>query len=230
MHKPTPATVLAATALFVSLGGIGLAADGGNLILGKPNTATSATLLSAPVSGGKALTLTNPDATSSSSTALALNVASGHAPLAVNSSARVANLNADLLDGRDPSAIFWQAGAHTGSTKLPNAKGTWTTVAKTSFTLTASGGWVMEGQDSVSLNNGSQPGSANLRFLVNGAVDDNAEFPSTIGLNSAQAITGLLKCNGMPAGKYTVELQVETFSGGGGSFNSNLGSLAVLGD
>jgi hypothetical protein len=34
----------------------------------------------------------------------------------------------------------------------------------------------------------------------------------------------------MPAGRYTVELQVETYAGGGGSFESNLGSLAVLGD
>lgn len=229
MRKPTPATILAAGALFVSLAGVGVAADGGTFILGKSNAATSQTLLSTPVSGGKALVLTNTDTKNASSSALALNVAAGHPPLTVNSNGRVANLNADLLDGRNASSIFWQAGAHTGSMKLANAQGTWTTVAKTTFTTSVAGGWVMFGQDNVSLNNGSQPASANLRFLVNGVVDD-AVFPGTVSLNSAQAIAGLLKCNGMPAGTYTIELQVETFSAGGGSITSDVGSLAVLGD
>jgi hypothetical protein len=39
-----------------------------------------------------------------------------------------------------------------------------------------------------------------------------------------------MKCNGMPAGSYTIKLQVETYSTGEGSFTSDIGSLAVLGD
>src|SRR4051812_42369153 len=42
---------VALLALFVALGGVGIAATGGNFILGVPNTATSPTELSA--SGGK---------------------------------------------------------------------------------------------------------------------------------------------------------------------------------
>jgi len=228
MRTPTPATILAGTALFVSLGGVGLAANGDNLLLGKINTAASATFLSAPVVGGKSFVIKNGDATNPSSTALSLNVASGHAPLTVNSRGLVANLNAGLLDGRTPGQIFWVAGGHTGLNKLPNATGTWTTVAKTSFTTSTTSSWVMQGQDNVGFNNGSQPASANLRFLVNGAVDDSV-FPSTIDPNSVQGIAAVINCNGMPADTYTVELQVETYAGSG-SFTSNVGSLAVLGN
>ncbi len=229
MRIPRHTTILAAAALFVALGGVGLAADGDTFILGTSNAATSATSLSAPVAGGRALTLANIDTKSAASSALELDVPTGHAPFAVNSTGRVPNLNADQLDGRDPGAIFWQAGDHSDPTALPNAKGTWTTVATTSFTTSMTGGWVMEGQDNVGFDNGSKPGSANLRFLVNGVVHGGV-FASNVGLNSARGIAGLLKCNGMPAGSYTIELQVETYSAGGGSFTSDIGSLAVLGD
>jgi hypothetical protein len=53
---------------------------------------------------GKALQLTNTNA-GTSATALGLNVASGHQPFTVNSTTKVANLNADLLDGIDSTAL-----------------------------------------------------------------------------------------------------------------------------
>jgi hypothetical protein len=59
MRKPSPAMLVALAALFVALGGVGIAANGGNLILGQSNSATSQTSLSAPVAGGKSLQLTN---------------------------------------------------------------------------------------------------------------------------------------------------------------------------
>ena len=91
-------------ALFIALGGTTYAATGGNLILGKPNSASSTTSLSAPVTG-RALQVSNTK-TSAGATALGLNVASGHPPFTVNSGGKVANLNADKLDSLDSSAFF----------------------------------------------------------------------------------------------------------------------------
>ena len=102
-RRPSPATVMAAAALFVALGGAGYAATGGNFLLGDPNTATTPTRLTANIAG-KALLLANTSTTSGAS-ALGLTVASGHPPLAVNSGTKVANLNADKLDGLDASAL-----------------------------------------------------------------------------------------------------------------------------
>jgi hypothetical protein len=105
MRKPSPAMIVALVALFVALGGAGMAATGGNFILGHANSATKTSSLSAPVAGGKALQLTNNNTSNAASTALGLNVAGGHAPFSVNSAVKVANLNADTLDGVDSSAL-----------------------------------------------------------------------------------------------------------------------------
>jgi len=39
MRKPTPATIIALASLFVALGGVGVAATGGNFILGQSRQA-----------------------------------------------------------------------------------------------------------------------------------------------------------------------------------------------
>jgi hypothetical protein len=109
MRKPSPATVIATVALFVALGGVGVAATGGNFILGASNTAGAKTSLSALVNG-KALEITN-TSTGGSATALGLNVAVGHAPLTVNSQTKVTNLNADQLDGLDSARFVRGKGA-----------------------------------------------------------------------------------------------------------------------
>src|SRR5581483_8021544 len=102
----SPPMVVALLALFVALAGTTWAATGGNFVLGQPNTAKTPSSLSAPVAGSKALQLTNTDTTAAGSTALGLSVAGGHPPLVVNSSAKVANLNADWLDGSDSTAFL----------------------------------------------------------------------------------------------------------------------------
>jgi hypothetical protein len=103
-RRPSASLVISTIALFVSLGGAGYAATGGNFILGQTNTATTPSLLAAPVSG-KTLRLRNTD-TTAGATALGLEVASGHPPFAVDSNVKVAGLNADLLDGRDSGAFL----------------------------------------------------------------------------------------------------------------------------
>jgi hypothetical protein len=80
-------------------------ANGGNFILGSlNNTATAITKLTGTVGGGPALQVSNPS-TVTGSTALDLQVATGKAPMKVNRTTKVTNLNADKLDGQDSSTI-----------------------------------------------------------------------------------------------------------------------------
>jgi hypothetical protein len=126
MRKPSPAFVLALAALFVALGGVGVAATGGNFILGKPNSATSKTSLAAGIND-RALLITNSN-TGSLASALSLSVAPNHPPLVVSSGAgKATNLDADKLDGVDSSA-FTQGGGrlYSGHREgvAPGASGT----------------------------------------------------------------------------------------------------------
>jgi hypothetical protein len=73
--------------VFVGGGSAAYAANGGSLLLGKGNTAAKTTKLS------------------SSKTPLSLSASHGRAPLAVNSSGKVAKLNVDKLDGLDSTAF-----------------------------------------------------------------------------------------------------------------------------
>jgi hypothetical protein len=115
-HRPSPAMVVALLALLVALGGVGVAATGGNFILGQSNGATSKSSLTAKIND-RALAITNLN-TGASATALGLNVAAGRPPLIVNSSTRVANLNADKLDGADASSFLAAGGTAANSNLL----------------------------------------------------------------------------------------------------------------
>jgi hypothetical protein len=104
------ATVLVvglATVVAVVLGvaSMAFAGNGDPWILGQLNSATTMTRLAG--SGGvdgPMLVVTNNDA-GSDDTALDLNVQSGEPPMTVNSQTRVANLNADRLDGMNSSSF-----------------------------------------------------------------------------------------------------------------------------
>ena len=101
----TFANVCSLAALFVALGGTTYAATGGNFILGQSNSASSTTSLTRTgANAGKGLQVTN-NSTTAGATAVGLNVAAGHAPFTVNSGTKVANLNADKLDGLDSTAV-----------------------------------------------------------------------------------------------------------------------------
>jgi len=96
------AVVLAITAAANGLGA------GAAFILGTTNkvNATS-TLTGAPTQGRPMLNVIN----SGRGTALSLHVTRGHAPFSVNSTTKVANLNASLLGGIGPAG-FVQGGGH----------------------------------------------------------------------------------------------------------------------
>ena len=93
---------LSVTALFFSLGGAGLAANGGAFILGVFNSATQLTALVANFNGS-ALQVSNTSA-AASAVPLQLTAAAGHPPMKVNTTTKVVNLNADYVDGLNASA------------------------------------------------------------------------------------------------------------------------------
>jgi hypothetical protein len=112
MRKPSPAMVVALLALFVALGGVGVAATGGNFILGQSNGAGNTTSLSSGVTSGATLSITN----TGGKPAGRFSSNSGVPPLAVNNGTRIPNLNADKLDGFDSSSFLpWNGTAYNSS-------------------------------------------------------------------------------------------------------------------
>jgi hypothetical protein len=85
-------------ALVLGVATMALGATGGNFILGKGNSAGATSKLTSAVAG-PTLNLIN-NGTAAAATALNLTVPSGKPPLRVNSSTKVDNFNADLLDSK----------------------------------------------------------------------------------------------------------------------------------
>jgi len=93
---------MGALALFLVLsGGVAVAATGGNFILGNPNSADATTGLSSNVATGPTLGVTNTGGQPAASFTGGTNAA----PFAVNSTKKVAKLNADRLDGLDSTSF-----------------------------------------------------------------------------------------------------------------------------
>src|SRR6185503_20229213 len=103
LKMPSPSLCMSMLAVVLALGGAGYSATGGNFILGQTNTASTQTALTAALNG-RALQITNNSA-AANATALGLSVAAGPPQITVNSSVKVANLNADRLDGLDSTAF-----------------------------------------------------------------------------------------------------------------------------
>jgi len=102
-------------ALVLGVATTALGADGQNFILGKlNNAATRVTGLAGNVDGAAALRVTNPNA-GTNDTALDLRVQAGEAPMRVNSTTKVANLNADKIDDREASSFANAVHAHSGA-------------------------------------------------------------------------------------------------------------------
>jgi hypothetical protein len=95
--RPSPALGISMLALLISLGGAAFSANGGSFILGQANSATAKTTLVAPVADS-ALRIAN-TSTDPAAIGVRIQTASTQPPLSVNSSVKVGNLNADLIDG-----------------------------------------------------------------------------------------------------------------------------------
>jgi hypothetical protein len=92
-------------ALVVGVASAAFGANGDPWLLGRGNVATAITKLGGALGvNGPMLQLINNNA-DANDTALDLQVQSGEAPMTVNSSTKVNNLNADLLDGKHSTAF-----------------------------------------------------------------------------------------------------------------------------
>lgn len=205
LPTPTPALVLSMIALGLVLGGTGFAA--GSTLDADKKADTSLVKRLAP-----SLTVKSAKAAGTAETAANANHAT----------------SADLLGGVQSNDLAWIQGGHTDAMSLPNAKGTWTTIAKASFTIPVKSSWEETAQDNISFSGSSSMAEADLRFLVNGNVDDDLVFPTSLAPNATGSITGVINCNGMPPGTYSIQAQVSTVADGG-IFSSEVGSLAVTG-
>lgn len=133
------AFLIAIAALFVALGGPGYAATGGSFILGQSNSTNDTSVLAGSPAGdqldvanlntgasakglgvlGKSPTAPAANvANAGGGPALSLTVNNGASPFTTSSAVKVANLNADLLDGLDQSAFLPATGKAVDSAKL----------------------------------------------------------------------------------------------------------------
>jgi hypothetical protein len=113
---PSRAMAVALVALFFNITGLAYAATGGNFLLGRPNTATTQTGLTANFAG-RTLQLTNTN-TGATASPLGLTTAAGRPPFFTNSATKVANLNADKLDGIDSTGFLGKTAKATDSELL----------------------------------------------------------------------------------------------------------------
>lgn len=126
--------IVSLTALVVALGGAGIAATGGNFILGQGNTATTRSVLSASVTS-EALLVRNLN-TAAGAAALRLHTSATNAPLEVTSTVRVAKLNADMVDGKHASAFAAAASEgwhYVGATGEPGFLNEWENFSQPPF-------------------------------------------------------------------------------------------------
>jgi hypothetical protein len=120
MRKPSPAMIVALAALFVALGGVGVAATGGYFILGQSNSAGNTTALNSGVTTGPTFSLSN----TGGKQAAKFTTNSGVAPFAVSNGTKVVNLNADLLDSHDSAYFLPKTGKAADSDKLDGVDST----------------------------------------------------------------------------------------------------------
>lgn len=105
LNRPSVFIAGAVTALTLG-GGTAYAANGGSFLLGRSNTATTAT------------TLTN-----TVGTPLSLKAKTGYPPLAVSSSKTVTSLSADLLDGLTSASFLRSTGKAADAEKVDGING-----------------------------------------------------------------------------------------------------------
>lgn len=168
-------------ALTVGLASEALGANGGSLILGKAtNVATSVTGLVGRVASGAALLVSNP----SGGAALDLRVQPGKAPIKVNSSGKVSNLNADQIDGLD-SQTFQRSGTKAADADRLDGKDSTAFLASDVYTVSAVSEEIQPGfgrgaqalcdAGDVALSGGYRDINANLKVYIDQRVDENVD-------------------------------------------------------
>jgi hypothetical protein len=181
MRKPSAALVISCISLFVALSGVGIAADGGNFILGHSNSAASTSILTSGVNG-RTLQLSN-SSSGNVATALGLFVKSGRPPFTVNSATRVTNLNASLLGGRHASDLVRTANGLQASSI--STSGTASNVAA-KVTINAPGpGYVLVTSNIQETLNAGAPAYARAWLHDETATTDTSEMVTNVETNYA---------------------------------------------
>jgi hypothetical protein len=133
--KFTVAAVVTALTLATASVAVAGSGKGGVFNLGVTNTVNAITKLTGTVAGPSLQIINN--STNAAGTALNLQVATGKPPLKVNSTTKVANLNADQLDGLDSSAFGVRTISTFGYADSCDAPNAWNTCAPVTVTVPA---------------------------------------------------------------------------------------------
>jgi hypothetical protein len=204
-------------ALVFGMASTALGANGGNFILGSlNNTATAITKLTGTVGGGPALQVSNPS-TATGSTALDLQVATGKAPMKVNRTTKVTNLNSDLLDGKDSRTFGTFMATSQSITGTCTSAGIWKGCA--SYTLKVPAGKVYRVTVWSSVNAQSADSDGTLLYcpaIQGGSFGLSCITPAvssgrfdTLTLPSGVAVSGASSGEiSLPAGSYNISTAI----------------------
>jgi hypothetical protein len=205
-------------ALVLGLASTAFGANGGNLILGSlKNSATAITKLTGTVGGGPALRVSNPS-TATGSTALDLQVASRKAPMKVNSSTKVSNLNADELDGKDSKTFGTYMATSQSITGNCTSAGVWQGCA--GYRVTVPAGKVYDVTVWSSVNAQSSGSAGTLLYcpaVEGGSFGLSCITPAvnfgrydTLALPSGAAVSGASSGDiSLPAGDYFISTAIK---------------------
>jgi hypothetical protein len=195
-------TVILAMILGVATTAFG--ANGDAWRLGQGNVATKITTLGGMLGvNGPMLRLINNNA-NANDTALDLSVQAGEAPMRVNSDTKVANLNADQLDGKDQSSF-----ADVSELDAATVISRWSELP-TQGTYTSEGGTLVvsaAGSGFRSDSNTRTVGDIGMRILVDGTVRGEALLHANEHDSHKPFVARQVVVKGLAAGSHTIRLE-----------------------
>jgi len=229
----------AATATFLMGGTLAIASQTGFVLGSTANAPDALTAVTAQNKdghgglGGAMVQLTN-KSTGSAATALGLTVGTGRPPLTVSSTTKVANLNADLLDGISSGGLQRRVGACAAGTAIRSVAGDGSVTCQDtratnistnggsalalpwSFSVTTHGGSLLLFLSGSGWRTPAQgPGYIEMELAVDGAPYVTARVFSN-ETSSHKALVPSMNIITIPAGTHQISIQV-----GAGTVDSN---------
>ncbi len=157
-------------------------------------------------------------------TALNLRVEPGQPPMTVGSQAKVANLNADKIDGKDASQLGGPGRSDVGNTCDPLSDTNYVTCASVDLTLPSAGRVLLVADGLWNQQTGTASGRC--RFGGEGTSNNQVEFG-----NAPAGSVGLTEVTGSAsAGTKTFHIECREFSGNTFSFSDMDISAVYVGD